>query len=419
MRPARPPSRNNGGPSIALCDDALALDSRAEDAAALKRKAVEAIEAEERERGVEGERALGRAEAHWRKKRFQEAMLELERARGFSPNATALHAFEERLRESIAQTERETQLAREADEAIAAARQAFSSGQRDQALADLRSFQARAPETAITAEISRLEAEAKRIAAAEQRAAEAAQQAQAAEAALAASNPQQALELANAALAIDPSHLLARKISGLARAEVRQQAEREARAATAARHLEEAKQPGEPWQVPEGTGARVGGRAPRPCQQPARSRSRVDPRRGGASRGRGGTSNPGKTARDSRRAYPGNARARRKRSATTCVPRGLPRTRLPLIWTAPKRRRSGTAPENSWKRSHNSQTRRSISRPAPAGPATPTLRCRSDARPGSGGASRTCSRRWTQRERTVAREKRQPDESPGVKTLPG
>ena len=86
----------------------------APDAAALKRKAEDAIEAEERKRVVEGERALGRAEAHWRKKRFQEAMLELEWARGFSPNAPALHAFEERLRESIAQTERDNQLAREA-----------------------------------------------------------------------------------------------------------------------------------------------------------------------------------------------------------------------------------------------------------------------------------------------------------------
>ena len=113
---------------IALCADALALDGPGGDAAALKRKAEEAIEAEERKRVVEGERALGRAEAHWRKQRFQEAMLELERARGFSPNATALHAFEERLRESIARTECNNQLAREADEAIAAARRAFLAG---------------------------------------------------------------------------------------------------------------------------------------------------------------------------------------------------------------------------------------------------------------------------------------------------
>jgi serine/threonine protein kinase len=227
---------------IALCDDALALDRPAGDAAALRRKADDAIEAEERKRVVAGERALGRAEAHWRKKRFQEATLELERARGLSPNATALHAFEERLRESIAQTAREDQLATEAGEAIAAARQAFSRGQRAQALVDLRSFQARAPERAITAEISRLEAEATRIATAEHRAAEAAQQARAAEAALMAGDAQQALKLANVALAIDSSHPLARTVSGFASAEVRQQAEKAVRVATAARHLEEAKQ---------------------------------------------------------------------------------------------------------------------------------------------------------------------------------
>ena len=57
-----------------------------------------------------------------------------------------------------------------------------------------------------------------------------------------AGNPEQALKLAKVALAIDPSHLLAREVSGFASAELKQQAEKEARVATAARHLEEAKQ---------------------------------------------------------------------------------------------------------------------------------------------------------------------------------
>jgi tetratricopeptide (TPR) repeat protein len=228
--------------AIVLCNDALMLDGGADQAVALKRKAVEAIEAEARERRVECEQALGRAETHRRSRRFKEAMLELERARGFSPNAAELHALEDRLRESIAQTERETQLTQKAAAAIAAAHQAFSTGQRDQAIADLRSFHASAPEATIAAEISRLEAEAKRIAAAEQRAAEAAEHANAAEAALAAGNPRQALDLAARALATDPGHLLARKVSGLASAELRLQAEVKARAARAAQQIEEAKQ---------------------------------------------------------------------------------------------------------------------------------------------------------------------------------
>ena len=227
---------------IILCNDALMLDGRADEATALKRRAVEAIEADARERGAECERALGRAEAHRRTSRFNEAMLELDRARGFSPNAPELRVFEERLRESIALTERETQLTQEAAAAIAAAHQAFSSGQRDQAIADLRSFHARAPEATIAAEISRLEGEAKRLSAAERRAAEAKERASAAEAALAAGNAQQALALAARALAIEPGHLLARKVSGLAGAEVKQQAEGKARAATAAQRIEEAKQ---------------------------------------------------------------------------------------------------------------------------------------------------------------------------------
>ena len=300
--------------AIALCSEALLLDSSAEEAAALKRKAVEAIESEARERKLECDRALGRAEAHRRKNRFQEAMLEVERARGFNPNATELHVFEERLRASIAQTERETQLAQEAAGIIAAARQAFSSGQRDQAIADLRSFQARAPQTAIAAEISRLEAEAKRIAVAEQRAAEAAEQATAAEAAFASGNPQQALELATRALAIDPGHVVARKVSGLAGAEVKQQAEAKARAAAAERHIEEAKQQIGPRQVPEGSRAGVDGGGPEPREQSAHARPRAYPGRGGTSRGRGRARTVGTAARKGGRAHP-RTRARRGSAA--------------------------------------------------------------------------------------------------------
>ncbi len=61
------------------------------------------------------------------------------------------------------------------------------------------------------AEIARLEAEAKRLAIEERRAAEAAEHAKSAEAALTAGNPEQALELAGRALAIDPGHVLARQ----------------------------------------------------------------------------------------------------------------------------------------------------------------------------------------------------------------
>ncbi len=228
--------------AIALCSEALALDSGIEDARVLQRKAAEAMEAESRERRAECERALGRADAHLRKKRFEDATLELARARELDPEAPALRTLEDRLRDSMAESARETQSAREAADAIAAARRAFSDGHRDQALADLRAFGARVPEAVVAVEIGRLEAEAKRIVAAEQRAAEAAEHATAAEAALAAGDSQGAQDRAARALAIAPGHPLARRVAGLAAAEVKRQADAKARAATAARQLEEAEQ---------------------------------------------------------------------------------------------------------------------------------------------------------------------------------
>jgi tetratricopeptide (TPR) repeat protein len=91
------------------------------------------------------------------------------------------------------------------------------------------------------AEVARLETEAKRIAVEEQRAVETAEHAKSAQAALTAGHPEQALELAGRALAIDPGHVLARKISGLAGAEVKQRAEAKVREAKAAQLLDEAK----------------------------------------------------------------------------------------------------------------------------------------------------------------------------------
>jgi hypothetical protein len=228
--------------AMALCSEALALDSHAEEASALQRKAADALEAEAQERRTGCERALARAETSLRKKRFDDATLELTRARELDADTAGLRALEDRLRVAMAQSARETQSAQEAADAIAAARRAFSEGHRDRALADLRSFGARVPEAVVTVEIGRLESEAKRIAAAEQRAAEAGQHATAAEAALAAGDAERAQDRAARALAIAPAHALARSVAGLAAAELRRRADAKARAATAARHLDEAQQ---------------------------------------------------------------------------------------------------------------------------------------------------------------------------------
>jgi tetratricopeptide (TPR) repeat protein len=227
-----------------LCDDALLLDNRADDATALKRTAVAAIEAEARERRTECERALARAETLRTKGRFDEATREIARARDLYPlyPAAEIAAVEDRLTASIADAEREALWNRQAADAVAAARSTFAAGRRDEALVELRSFHARVPHALAAAEITRLDAEAKRLAIEERRAAEAAEHTKSAETALKAGDPERALELAGRALAIDPGHLGARKVSGLASGEVKQRAEARAREAKAARLIEDAKE---------------------------------------------------------------------------------------------------------------------------------------------------------------------------------
>ena len=229
---------------IVLCDDALLLDNRADDATTLKRTAVAAIEAEARERRAECERALARAETLRSKGRFDEATREIARARELYPlyPATEIAAVEDRLNASIAAAEREALSNRQAADAVAAARSTFAAGRREEALADLRTFHARVPHASVAAEITRLDAEAKRLAIEERRAAEAAEHAKTAERALSAGEPERALELAGRALAIDPGHVVARKVSGLASGEVKRRAEAKAREARAARHIDDAQE---------------------------------------------------------------------------------------------------------------------------------------------------------------------------------
>ena len=229
---------------IVLCDDALLLDNRLEEATSLKRSAVAAIEAEARERRTECERALARAEAFRIKGRFDDATREIARAKELYPlfPAAEIAAVEDRLRASTVAAEREALWSQQAADAVAGARSAFAAGRREEALVELRSFHARVPHPLAATEITRLDAEAKRLAIEEQRAAEAAEAAKAAESALSAGEPERALEFAARALAIDSGHVLARQVSGLATAEVKQRAEAKARQVKAAQHIEDAKE---------------------------------------------------------------------------------------------------------------------------------------------------------------------------------
>jgi serine/threonine-protein kinase len=227
---------------IDFCDDALKLDSAAEEAKTLRRNAVEALGTQAKRAKMDAERALDRAEAYRRKKRFQEAALEIARAREANPDNPDVEAADARLRGSIAEAERDAVRQQQAADAIARARSRFASGERAEAIQDLRSFTEEDAEGRVSSEVARLEAEAARLADEERRKAEAAEHAAAAEAALAADDPQRALELATRALDHDSANPLARKISGLATAELKQRAEAAARGAAAARHIDDARQ---------------------------------------------------------------------------------------------------------------------------------------------------------------------------------
>jgi serine/threonine protein kinase len=227
---------------IDFCDAAIEVDPAAEEAKGLKQSAIEALGAQAKRAKLDADRALDRAEAYRRKQRFQEAALEIARAREASADSAEVQAADDRLRQSIADAERDALQERQAADAIARARSRFAAGERTDAIADLRGFTEQDPEGRVAAEIERLEAEARRLADEERRKAEAAGHAAAAETALAADDPGRALELATLALDQDGSNALARKISGLATAELKQRADAAARAAAAAKHIDDARQ---------------------------------------------------------------------------------------------------------------------------------------------------------------------------------
>ena len=72
---------------IVLCDEALVVKSDAPGVVALRERAVRSLDVEKRARMDEAGRALDRAEQLWREGKFNEAEIELARARGSDPNS--------------------------------------------------------------------------------------------------------------------------------------------------------------------------------------------------------------------------------------------------------------------------------------------------------------------------------------------
>jgi tRNA A-37 threonylcarbamoyl transferase component Bud32 len=226
---------------IVLCDEALVVKSDAPDVVALRERAVRSLDLEKRARTDEVGRALDRADKLRREGKFNEAEMELARARGSDPNSPRVAALTEQLQASRLDAQRASERERKTAQAITAARATFMRGERQTAINELRAFLALDPHILeVKTEIDRLEAESKRLLLVEQRLAEATRDAQAAQTALEAGEPEQALKLAAQALAADSSHKLAQKISGLAAARLREQAQAKARAEEAAVRLREA-----------------------------------------------------------------------------------------------------------------------------------------------------------------------------------
>ena len=228
---------------IALCEEALMHDAASTEATGLRDQARTAIEASARERATQLRRALDSVNALLLAGQWDSAERELARAKNLEPDAPAVRALEEAVRQARLDAERATERDRQGAQAIAVARAAFASGAMEQALGDLRAFLTREPQAeAVVAELASLTTEWARRRALERQAAAVAAHAKSAEAALQADDPDQALKFASQALGLDPQDALARKIQGLATARLREREETRKREANAARNLTEAKQ---------------------------------------------------------------------------------------------------------------------------------------------------------------------------------
>jgi hypothetical protein len=113
---------------IALCDEALMHDPAAGEAAGLRDRGRTAIEAGARERATQLRRALDSVNAMLLAGQWDAAERELGRAKSLEPDAPAVRAAEDAVRQGRLDAERATERDRQGAQAIAVARAAFASG---------------------------------------------------------------------------------------------------------------------------------------------------------------------------------------------------------------------------------------------------------------------------------------------------
>jgi serine/threonine-protein kinase len=235
-------SRGRLNPALALAEEAATLIPQSRQASQLVTALREQIARLQAERRQRVDRCLERATRALRKGRFAEVEELLQYARNEEPGNRDAARVASGVAAARAARDAADSRAREVAERTAHARRLFDEGQHAAAIAALEALSVEHPEArAVVAELERQRSESLRIAR-EQRAAEEADGlAESAEAAWAAGDAPKALCLAGQVLAAQRTHERALRLVAVAKARVREMAEREERITRAADHVKRAK----------------------------------------------------------------------------------------------------------------------------------------------------------------------------------
>jgi hypothetical protein len=232
----------NWAVAAALADEALAVEPRAAEFAALRARAREALDREARVRARERQWSLDRVRRAIGDRRFDLAEEEIARARQLDARADEVEPLERLMAESRQAAAAEAASARRAAEAIGAARSAFQAGQRDQAVAVLQAcLEVDRSAPGVARELQFLTAEIRRLGEAERRRAEAAAHLDRAARASHDGDLPAAARAAADALAVEPGNVEAARLHAIAQAGLRAEAAARDRRARAAERLERAR----------------------------------------------------------------------------------------------------------------------------------------------------------------------------------
>jgi serine/threonine-protein kinase len=225
-----------------LAIHATEVDAQSADAHQLLKRVQHELAAAELEKRRKCARCLERARRALQFEQLDEAEQQLQLA----VDTGAAHADIALVRAAIAEArsarDAADQLTQEIARELASARAEFREGERAAALARLEALSSRHPSSAAArAELLRLRAEDERLIAAKRAADDAETLAEQAAAALGRGDAKGAMQLADQALALVPSHEMALRTSAVAHAQVREVSEREARQERARQLVESAR----------------------------------------------------------------------------------------------------------------------------------------------------------------------------------